>query len=239
MKIAVQLYSVRDHIKNGDDMLKILGDVRAIGYEGVEFAGYFGLPAETIKARLDELGLTAVGTHIGVDSYNGENISSTLAYSKALGMKCIGVGGGPTGTPEDLIKTAGTLCFGNTAAEKEGMKVFFHNHTHEFEDVGGVRPIDVLLSACYVEVDTYWSYRAGVDNYSFITENKDRIVLLHVKDGIDGTPKALGEGDCDVPAVIRAAKDIGIDWIVVENDNPEPCGLDDITRSYKYLQSIM
>ena len=38
MKYAIQMYSVRDGIKHGDDMLKALEDVKNAGYEGVEFA---------------------------------------------------------------------------------------------------------------------------------------------------------------------------------------------------------
>ena len=51
MKKAIQMYSVRDHIKTGDDMLEILGEVKKLGFDGVEFAGYYGLSAETLKAR--------------------------------------------------------------------------------------------------------------------------------------------------------------------------------------------
>jgi sugar phosphate isomerase/epimerase len=50
---------------------------------------------------------------------------------------------------------------------------------------------------------------------------------------------ALGEGNCDIPAVIKAAKDIGLEWVVVENDDPVPTGFEDITRSIKYLKSII
>ena len=50
---------------------------------------------------------------------------------------------------------------------------------------------------------------------------------------------ALGEGNCDIPEVIRAAKDIGIEWLIVENDDPVPNGLDDVGRSIKYLKSII
>ena len=231
MKIAVQLYSVRDHIKTGEDLLQVLGEVKKLGYEGVEFAGYFGLEPEVIKARLDELGLVAVGDY--------EKIEQTIATAKALGMKCSGVGGGPIGTPEELIKTAGTMGFGAVRAAQEGVTVFFHNHTHEFEPVGGILPIDLLQNVCALEVDTYWSFCAGIDNYKYITENKDKICLLHVKDGVDRTPCALGEGQCDVAAVIKAAQDIGIEWIVVENDDPVPTGLDDIGRSMTYLKTLI
>ena len=124
--------------------------------------------------------------------------------------------------------------------EKYGMKVYYHNHCEEFEAMDkGILPIDVIGGCCSLEIDTYWSFHAGMDNYKFITENKDNIILLHVKDGIDGKPKALGEGNCDIPAVVKAAKDIGMEWLIVENDDPVPTGFEDITRSLAYLKSII
>ena len=54
MKFAVQLYSVRDHIENGNDLLEILGKVKEIGFDGVEFAGYQGVSAEDLKKKCDE-----------------------------------------------------------------------------------------------------------------------------------------------------------------------------------------
>lgn len=99
-------------------------------------------------------------------------------------------------------------------------------------------PIDVIGSYCSLEIDTYWSFHAGIDNYKFLLEKKDNIVHLHVKDGIDGYPKALGEGNCDIPAVMKAAKKMGMEWLIVENDDPEPTGFEDIARSLKYLKSI-
>lgn len=57
MKIAVQLYSLRDIIKgSGENLLAILPRVKALGYDGVEFAGYFGVDAETLRAALDSAG---------------------------------------------------------------------------------------------------------------------------------------------------------------------------------------
>lgn len=239
MKIAVQLYSVRDCINSGEDMLEVLGKIKEMGYEGVEFAGYFGLEPEVLKARLDELGLVCVGTHLGVDSYSPENIQKTIADAKALGMKCMGVGGGAIGTLSELFNTSATMSYGAAVAEKEGIKVYFHNHIHEFEPLESITPMDMLIKACALEVDTYWSFCAGVDNYKFITENADKICLLHVKDGIDRVPKALGEGECDIEAVVNGARDAGIEWLIIENDDPEPNGLADVERSIKYLKGLL
>lgn len=241
MKYAVQMYSVRDGIKNGDDLLFALEKVKEAGYEGVEFAGVQGLSADVIKAKLDMLGLVCVGTHIGVDDYAPENLNETVEYYKKLGCKCIGVGGGDTSTEESLervLEIMGNAC---KECEKHGMKVYFHNHTHEFELTENSSTdeiiIDRLKKACYLEVDTYWSFRAGVDNGKFIRDNKDRICLIHLKDGVDGTPVAIGEGQNDIAAVMSAADDIGMEWIIVENDNPVPNGIDDIARSINYLKA--
>ena len=47
--VALQLYSIRDYIrKNGIE--KALADVAAIGYKGVEFAGYWGKNAKQLNS---------------------------------------------------------------------------------------------------------------------------------------------------------------------------------------------
>lgn len=240
MKIAVQLYSVRDCIKNGDDLLKILADVKALGYDGVEFAGFWGLDADVIKARLDEVGLVCVGAHMGLNDFTAENMAGTLAAAKTLGTPRIGVGGAPHKTVAECTETGSILGAADEVFSRDGINVYYHNHCEEFvatED--GTLPIDILKSYCHLQIDSYWSFFAGADNYKLITENKDRIVSLHVKDGIDGHPMALGEGNCDIPTVLRAAKDAGIEWLVVENDDPVPNGLDDIGRSIRYLNTLL
>jgi sugar phosphate isomerase/epimerase len=236
MKLAIQLYSVRDHIKNGEDFLRILEEVKRLGFEGVEFAGYFGLDAKTIKAKLDELGLKAVGTHIDISNYKSENLVSTLEFCKTLGMPFAGVGGAPHSTVEEARQTASILGNANKLAANDGIKVYYHNHTEEFKDMGGLKAIDIIKESVPLELDTYWSFYAGVDNYKFITENAEKIVLLHIKDGNDGTPSALGEGQNDLRSIFKAASEIGIEWLVLENDNPVPNGLADAARSMEYLR---
>ena len=241
MKIAVQVYSVRDHINDSETLLKALEEIKKIGYDGVEFAGYFGADADAIKAKLDEVGLVAVGGHIGLDDFKEDKLAETIEFQNTLGVKAIGVGGAPHSTMEEAVNTGDVL--GNAqkyAMEKYGMKVYYHNHCEEFKPLeNGQLPIDVIGDRCSLEIDTYWSFHAGEDNYKLITEKKDNIVHLHVKDGINGKPKALGEGNCDIPAVVKAAKDIGMEWLIVENDDPVPTGFEDIARSIKYLKSII
>lgn len=236
MKLAVQLYSLRDMVKSGEDFLKILEEVRKLGFDGVEFAGYHGLSAETIKAKLDELGLVAVGCHIGLDDFKDDKIDETAAFHKTLGCLYCGVGGAPHDTVEDCEYGAEVLAKGSEAL---GVPTYYHNHTEEFTPLAnGKTAMEIFAAKTKLEIDTYWSFHAGVDNYKYITEHKDDILLVHIKDGIDGKPMALTEGNNDLDAVIRAVKDTGIEWVILENDDPVPDGLSDVTRSMKYLQSV-
>ena len=238
MKFAVQLYSVRDHINDGNDMLEVLGKVKEIGFDGVEFAGYFGLEADVLRKRCDELGLEVVGSHLGLDDFRPEKLASTLAYGKALGAKYLGVGGAPHDTYEEAFETGSVLSAAGVKAREMGMDTYYHNHTEEFSDIkDGKNAMDIISEdGCKLEVDTYWSFCAGVDNVEYLKVNKEKIVLIHIKDGVNRKPKALGEGENDLAKVVEGVKAIGLDWVVLENDDPVPTGLEDITRSYKWLK---
>ena len=241
MKIAVQMYSVRDAISDSESLLKALEKVKEIGYDGVEFAGYFDTDAETIRAKLDELGLVCVGGHIGLDDFRAEKLEETIEFQHKLGVKAIGVGGAPHSTQEECVRTGKILGRAREyAMDKYGITTYYHNHTEEFRPMRNKRlPIEVIGSYCNLEIDTYWSFCAGVDNYKYLLANMDNIVHLHVKDGIDRHPKALGEDDCDLVSVVRAAKAMELEWLIVENDDPEPNGFDDIARSLKYLKELI
>ncbi|EAE5404739.1 sugar phosphate isomerase/epimerase, partial [Listeria monocytogenes] len=60
-KIALQLWSVKEACE--DDFFGTLEKVAEMGYDGVEFAGYYGKSASEIKAKLAELGLEVAGSH--------------------------------------------------------------------------------------------------------------------------------------------------------------------------------
>ncbi|MBR2877443.1 MAG: sugar phosphate isomerase/epimerase [Clostridia bacterium] len=237
MKFAVQLYSVRDHIENGNDLLEILGKVKEIGFDGVEFAGYQDLSAEVLKKRCDELGLTVVGSHMGLEDFMGEKLNETLSYHKTLGTKYVGVGGAPHSTYEEAKNTADVLGAANTEAEKIGMNTYYHNHTEEFADLkDGKNAMDIIGEQCKLEIDTYWSFCAGVKNSDYLPKMKDKVALIHIKDGKNHKPMALGEGENDLADVVKGVKEIGLEWVILENDDPVPTGLEDITRSYKWLK---
>lgn len=238
MKLAVQLYTLRDDYSNGEEFLKILEKVKEIGFDGVEFAGFAGLEPEVIKAKLDELGLTAVGCHVDMLCFKADKIEETIKLGKALGMKYMGIGGAAHGTKEEVQEIIDTFSYANKIGEKHGMKFYYHNHTEEFENsFDGKVCMDCIADGAYLELDTYWSYCGGAENYSYIKDNADKIVLLHIKDGIKRKPTALGEGDNDLLSVFKAAKEVNAEWLILENDEPTPNGIEDIKRSMAYFKA--
>ena len=62
LPIALQLYSVRHEMKK--DFLGTLREVKAQGYDGVEFAGLHGNDPAQVAAWCDEIGLTPISAHV-------------------------------------------------------------------------------------------------------------------------------------------------------------------------------
>ncbi|MDR2686659.1 MAG: sugar phosphate isomerase/epimerase [Oscillospiraceae bacterium] len=220
MKFSVQLYSLRDLVKDGESFLALFPKLKALGFDGVEFAGYHGLSAEEIRKALDDAGLVATGCHMGLNDLKPENLPATIAFCKTLGMDMIGIGGAPHVTARATAKSCAVLKKAYKAALPQGMTVYYHNHSGEFKAFrNGVMAIDMFKDACALQVDTYWSFCAGADNYKFLMENRDRICGVHIKDGKGREGRALGEGECDLATVVRAAREIGLEWLVLEDES--------------------
>ena len=238
MKIALQIYSVRDSISDAESLMNALKKVKEIGYEGVEFAGCFGADAIELREYLKELGLEAVGCHESLRNIDTGNIDEMLHFYHQVGVENFVCSYAPASTKEELEHLCAQMEKVKAKAENLGMKTGYHNHSHEFKAIGGIRPIDKIASCCNLELDTYCSFIGGEDISSFLRQRKAQIGLLHLNYGsADGKPCAIGEGVADIQAVLDAAKEIGSQWIIVENDNPTPDGFSDVRRSLDALKT--
>jgi sugar phosphate isomerase/epimerase len=151
-------------------------------------------------------------------------------------MGMVGIGGAPHKTPEETAGTCAVLSAAYAAAKPQGVTIYYHNHSGEFKPFRNkVLAIDMFKEACALQVDTYWSFAAGADNWTFLTENKGRICSVHIKDGVGHSGRALGEGDCDLAIVVKAAKEIGLEWLVLE-DESRGDQLESVAKGAKWLQ---
>lgn len=237
MKFGLQLYSIRDSYKTGEEFITALKTVKELGYEGVEFAGYAGLPAEELKNALGEIGLFPIASHEGSVRLEN-NLSEIVEYNHAIGSRMIVCAGAPTKTKEDLVHLEKILKTAQAEADKYGIKILYHNHSHEFEAMELGFPIDNIKSYCMLEIDTYWVFNSKNDPYSYLKDNAEKIGLVHLKDGgLNSNPCAIGEGQNDIQSILNASSEIGIEWVIVENDDPTPDGLSDVARSMKNIKT--
>lgn len=246
-KVAIQLYSVRDDM--AQDFEGTLKKVKALGYQGVEFAGLFDHSGAEVKRLCDEVGLVPISAHVPyAELLKGDETFKTYAEA---GCKYIVIpwinaeylaGGEKNEEFNANVKKFGEL------AKKYGMKLGYHNHDFEFEKVDGKYKIDWLyedVSGEYLltEFDTCWVNVGGANPAEYIRKYADRTEIVHLKDfvgsksenmyGLIGTDeeekkevvntfelRPVGSGVQDFPAILAAAEEVGAGWVVVEQDLP-------------------
>lgn len=238
-QIAIQLYTVRDACQK--DFLGTLEKVAALGFEGVELAGTFDVPASVLKAHLKKLNLTVVGSHVGLEELK-YRLDEVIAYNQAIDNKyiiCPWSEMKMNYEVEELVELFTQL---SEKLKGHGLILGYHNHDHEMKIVDD----EVLLTKFFrqlrgkvaCELDTFWVHRAGFDPVGYMRQIGHQLALIHLKDGTKDELKALGEGEVNIPAIIEQSERMGIKWLVVENDTPFPTGLEDAQRSMAYLKKI-
>ena len=185
--IALQLYSVRDDMEK--DFYGTLEKVKALGYEGVEFAGLFGENPTKIKAKLAELKMEPISAHVPYYDML-ENPAEVLKDYKEIGCKYVVV---PYLTEECRPGTDG---FSDTvkgirkigeAAKELGLQLLYHNHDFEFIKIDGEYALDILYNEVpseflQTEIDTCWVNVGGENPAGYIEKYTGRAPVVHLKD---------------------------------------------------------
>lgn len=218
--VAIQLYSLRT--VTPADLAGTLKKVAGMGYEGVEFAGYYDLPAKTLRKMLDDCGLKSAGAHVGLDALDGDAFEKTVAVNKELGNDRLIV---PWADMKELPSVIARLNAAHARAKKCGMKVGYHNHTGEFELENGVTALDRLLAGTaadfLAQIDIGWAAAAGQDLAALLRKHGKRIETVHVKEYDRNNKKAeVGNGEIKWPAVFDVLeKETAVKWYIVEQED--------------------
>jgi sugar phosphate isomerase/epimerase len=239
--VAVQLYSVREQAQEA--FAAVLEQIGAMGYVGVEVAGFHGRTPDEVRDAATGAGLRIASAHV---FWAGESeFAAALDEHAELGCDTVVL---PFLAPDafvDLDAIAHAAELVNTAldlATERGFTLGYHNHWWELESVIDGRPallhlFDRLDPRVVAEVDIYWVRVGGRDPAQIVDELGERARLLHVKDGPADVPEsamvAVGDGAIDVPGVLAAAPHA--QWHIVELDICETNMLEAIARSRDYL----
>lgn len=184
-KVGLQLYSIREDMEK--DMDAALGQVKAMGYDYVEFAGYFGKSAEEVKALLDKHGLTCVSVH-QAPSLFWEEGQPAIDFLKVIGTKYCAI---PWYTVEEYFDNwDGTIEKFTELGKKlkeNGIQLLYHNHDFEFRKIDGEAILDKLYATIPNDIlmpqfDTCWVHYAGNNPAEYLKKYTGKIEIVHLKD---------------------------------------------------------
>lgn len=250
MKYGYNLFSAWTVTKDRDGLIQTMRALKEMGYDGVEFFLYADIPAQEMKAIVEEIGIEPFSTHPRLHRFF-ENLDEEIAYAKTVGIETLVM---PHIVDEErnapyYQKLLAAIPVWKQKCDAAGLKLAWHNHDFEFKPYGEQQYLmDAILAAdagIAYEIDTFWTTYAGVDTLSYIDRYKERIRFVHFKDykGKTGSDYmdidfcAVGDGLVDVPAIAAKVKEIGAQWVIVEQDCHKEDVLQDAKRSLAYLKA--
>ena len=247
-------YTYRQSLQK--DMATTLDSLKAMKVYDMEFSSLFGKKAIDIRKLLDERGMYC--SSFGV-SYSDALIKAdeVAANAKALGAKFVRVAWIPHDGPftkELADKTIADFSqIGQNLKENYGLEFCYHNHGFEFAPYEGGTFFDYIAKntdSKFVnfEMDILWTFFPGIDPAKLLEQYPNRFKLMHVKDlkmGVMGNLSgatssendvALGTGQLNLPAIMKAAKKSKIQHYYIEDESSLHAV--QVPESIKYLLSI-
>ena len=264
--IAVQVYSVRDDASA--DLRATLEKIKALGYDGVEFAGLYGNSPAQIKAMCEEIGLVPISAHVPFIDMLKDPVGVLTQYAE-IGCKYVEV---PYLVPEHrpghpnfpyVVEFINIIC---KTAKSHGLQMLYHNHDFEFMKLDGKYALDILYDTISpdllkTELDCCWVNVGGENPAEYVKKYTGRAPVVHLKDfegskseqmyeliGIKQEKKEVentfrfrpvGHGKQNFPAILEAAVEAGASWVVVEQDQwYDTPALECAKMSREYLKSL-
>jgi sugar phosphate isomerase/epimerase len=251
MKMAAQLYTLREYLKTPEQIEATFGKVKAIGYDAVQVSGLGPIDPKQWKQMTDRIGLTICATHIGYADLT-ERPDEVIETHRLWECKYVGLGSMPqefrTGK-EGYVRFAAKANEIGRRLSDAGLKFIYHNHNFEFAKFDGKTGMDILLEetdpeAVGFELDVYWAQAGGADPADWIRKLNGRMKVVHWKDMTVTSDReqrfaAVGEGNMNFRRILDACKEIGVEWGAVEQDQCyEQDAFDCLRTSYQNLRKL-
>jgi len=245
MRTGLMLYTLRDECVR--DFEGTLAAVAALGYEGVELSDLHGHAPDTVRGWLDRLGLVAVGRHAGLEALE-HDLPALADELSVLGCDRIALSWiDPPETSAEARAAAARIASLAEAAERNGLRLGFHNHWGELTALDdGLTLLDLLRALpaerLWLELDLGWAWVAGADPAALLLANAGSCPLVHVKDfrsreGREFCP--VGQGAVGYERVLPVARTAGVEWLLVEQDEVDGAGLTAVEQSLAAVRRML
>jgi sugar phosphate isomerase/epimerase len=246
-------YTYRNSFKI--DVGATLDTIKRLGVTNMEFSNLFGRTAAEIRQLLDDRGMKCTSFGVGYPDLM-DKTSEVAQNAKTLGASFVRVAWIPHDAPftietakkavEDFNKVGKIL-------KESGLTFCYHNHGYEFAPYEGGTYFDYIVANTnpeYVsfELDILWAFHPGADPAALLKKYGPRFKLMHVKDlrkGIKGdfsgktsveNDVAVGTGQIDIPAVMKAAQKSGIQHFYIEDESSSVNV--QVPQTLKYLKAL-
>jgi sugar phosphate isomerase/epimerase len=245
--IGLQLYSVREDAAK--DLPGVIEKVAKMGYEGVEFAGYYGHSVTDIRKMLDDNGLKCCGTHIGLETLLGDALPDSIAFHQTLGNKYLIVPGLAEKYRSSRDAWRQTADIFNAIADRlapHGLRTGYHNHSIEFQPLDGELPWDTFFGNTKPEVIMQFDVGNALhgsgkgEAATYLQRYPGRAATVHVKEYSATNDRALiGEGDVNWPEIFGLCESIGsTEWYIVEQESYAYPPLECVDRCLQSLKKM-
>ncbi len=251
--LGLQLYSLRHHFAKNVPLT--LEHVRTFGFVEVE-GGSYGYPAEQFVKMLDAGGLKLIGTFADYAKLR-DDVGGVIAGARALGAQYVVCGWIPHDKGRFNENNArDAIAVFNHAGERlkaNGLRFAYHLHGFEFQPFKDGTLFDLIAletkpEFVAFELDVFWAVHGGADPVKLLAKYGGRFELMHVKDlrkgatgnltggAPDADSVAVGQGQVNWPAVLKAARRAGVKHYFIEDESVD--AIDQIGPSLRYLERV-
>lgn len=238
LKLGLASYTTR-----GLSLDETITIAKNLDLHGISIKDKFHLPIDSSEEELN-IGITKIRKS-GLDYYGGgvfymktsEDVDKTFNYAKITGMKMI------IGVPaHELLK------YVNQKIIDFDIMVAIHNHGPNDEIYPTpesaykvIKDLDSRFGLCN---DIGHTQRCGIDPSEDIIKFADRLLDVHLKDvtkaEAEGETTIIGRGVIDIPAVVKALKQINYNGYASfeyekDKDNPLP----GLAESVGYIRGVI
>lgn len=244
--IGLELWSVRHQCEQ--ELPAVLQAVAQMGYESVEIAhSLYGHDALAWRKLLDKNGLKSCGMHMGLPMLEGDAFDKTVEDHKVIGTPYLIIASLPkkklTSEPA-IIETAKQFNHLAERLEPHGMKIGYHCHGGDFENMGNRTAWEVFgentKADVLLQLDIGNCLGGGGDPIAMLKKFPGRSVSLHLKDH-GGKPGAVfGEGEVNWKEVFPLCETIGgtRQYIIEEEGREGPEALEAVRRALENFRKM-
>lgn len=238
------------------DVPATLDTIQALGITDMEFSSLFGQEPAALRRLLDERNIKCSSFGVSFDELINKT-EEVARNAKTLGASYVRVAWFPHKAPFTIEHAQKFVAdfnrIGKILKEEHGLTFCYHNHGYEFRPYKNGTFFDYIVQNTnpeYVsfELDILWAFHPGQDPAQLLKKYGERFKLMHLKDlrkGVKGdfsggTPVendvALGSGQIDLPAVLKAAAKANIKHYYIEDESDIKSI--QVPQSMAYLKSL-